>query len=117
MSLFQRDPESRELHAQLLGHRLVYGLANVDAQALLELVTPTTIDALGEMRLRLGHLLVGEDMVDVRLHHLLAMRAGVVHVASSRADSASSRLRMRRPRCSLDITVPTGMSRIWAASA
>src|SRR5215831_11341998 len=117
MSLFERNPESRELHAQLFGHRLVHRLPHVDPQALLELVAPAAVHTLGEMCLRLGHLLVGEDMVEVRLHHLFAVRAGVFHVASSRADSASSRFRMRRPRWSLDITVPTGMSRIWAASA
>src|SRR5262249_12061316 len=80
-SLFQRNPESRELHAQLLGHLLGRRFAYVDPQALLEPVAPAAGLALGEMRLRLSHLLVSEDMVEVRLHHLLAVRAGVLHVA------------------------------------
>jgi len=107
----------KELFPKLGRHPLVRRLAHVDPQALFELVAPLAVHALGEMCLRLILLLLGEDMVEVRLHHLLAVRAGVHHVASSRADSASSRFRMRRPRWSLDITVPTGMSRIWAASA
>src|SRR4051794_16685600 len=116
-SLLERDPESRQLLPELRRHLFGYRLAHVDPQTLLELVAPLAIDALGQMCLRLILLLVGEDVVEIRLHHLLAVRAGVHHVASSRADSASSRFRMRRPRCSLDMTVPTGMSRIWAASA
>src|SRR6266567_1285666 len=115
--LLQRDSEGGELLPKLRRHLLGRRLAHVDAQALLEPVAPAAGLALGEMRLRRGHLLVGEDVVEVRLHHLFAVRAGILHVASSRADSASSRFRMRRPRCSLDMTVPTGMSRIWAASA
>ena len=63
-----------------------------------------------------------EDVVEVRLHHLFAVRARIdvaaAHApASSNAVSASAPLRIRLPRWSLDITVPTGMSRIWAASA
>src|ERR1700757_1823333 len=117
-SLFQRNPEGRELLAELDGHLLPRGrLPHVDAEALLELVAPPAELAVREVRLRRRHLRVGEDMVEIRLHHLLAVRARVLHVSSSVAASASSRLRIRRPRCSLDITVPTGMSRIWAASA
>src|SRR5207302_2674174 len=116
--LLERNAQCGELLPQLHRHLLLRGrLAHVDAQALLEAVASPAELALGEMRLRRGHLLVGEDMVEVRLHHLPAVRARVLHVASSKADSASSRFRIRRPRCSLDITVPTGMSRIWAASA
>src|SRR4029077_1717242 len=115
--LLQRDPESGQLLPELCRHLFRYRLAHGDPQALLELVAPLAVHALGEMCLRLILLLLGEDMVEVRLHRLLAVRRALHHVASSRAASASSRFRMRRPRWSLDITVPTGMSRIWAASA
>src|SRR6266487_4424290 len=98
-SLLERDPERGELLPQLRPHLLRGRCPYVDTQALLEPVAPPAGLALGEMRLRRGHLLVGEDVVEVRLHHLLAVRAGIVHVAS-KADSASSRFRMRRPRCS-----------------
>src|SRR4029077_2526349 len=50
-----------------------------DPQALLELVAPAALLALVEVGLRRGHFLIGEDVVEVRLHPLLAVRARVVH--------------------------------------
>src|SRR5437763_12202290 len=95
------NPQRRELLLQLDRHRLAEGLAHVVAQALLEPVALTAPLALVEMRLRLAPLRLAEGVVEVRLHHLLAVRAGIVvhafHDASSGMDSASSRLRMRRP--------------------
>jgi hypothetical protein len=112
----QRNPQRGELLLQRRRHRLGDGLTHVDAEALLEAVPPPAPLALVEVQLGLDPLGLREDVVEVRLHHLLAVRAGICHDASSRTESASSRLRIRRPRCRRDITVPIGMSRICAAS-
>src|SRR5581483_7301477 len=71
----ERDPQRRQLLLQLGRHLLVHRLTHVDAQALLEPVAPATLLALVEVGLRLAHLLVGEHPIEVRLHHLLAVRA------------------------------------------
>src|SRR5205823_3428336 len=97
-------------------------LPDESAQAVLEAVAAPAVATVGEVPLVLGALELVEDAVEVRLHDLLALRARVeleadAHRASSpTACSASSRLKIRRPRWSRDITVPIGMSRIWAAS-
>ena len=62
-----------------------------------------------------------ELAVEVGLEQLLALLARSARTRASlrlpdRRDSASSPLRMRRPRCRRDMTVPIGMSRICAAS-
>src|SRR5262245_44574684 len=116
--LFQRDPEVRQFLPKLGPHLLLGRLADIDPQALLEAVAPPARVARVEMELGRDPLLLREDVVEVRLHHLLAVRTRIDHVpASSKAVSASCPLRIRLPRWSLDITVPTGMSRISAASA
>src|SRR3974377_647351 len=118
--LFERDAQRRQLLLQRRRHLLVDREPHVHPQALLEAIAPPPRLAPLEMHLRLPYLRVAEDVIEVRLHHLLAVRAAFVadvrHVSPSATDSASSRLRMRRPRCSRDITVPIGMSRMFAAS-
>ena len=64
---------------------------------------------------RPGRPRVGELAVEVALQQLLARVAR--RMAHEIASSASFCFSSRRPRCSRDITVPIGMSRIWAASA
>jgi hypothetical protein len=58
-------------------HRLAHDLANVHAQALLEAVPTPTPVATVEVLLRFSSLRVGQDVIEVRLHHLFAMRAGI----------------------------------------
>src|SRR2546426_11963872 len=99
---------------------MLHGLANELTQLLLELVPLAAVRALVEMRLGLRAFQIGDNAVHVRLHHLLAVRAGIVRRHDSSlptADSAMACFRIRRPRCRRDITVPIGMSRICAASA
>ena len=67
------------------------------------------------MRLGLLDLGVRELAIEVALQQLLARVAR--SVAHEIASSASCCFSSRRPRCSRDMTVPIGMSRIWAASA
>ena len=71
------------------------------------------------MHLGLGPLGVAQLPVEVGLHPLLALLAGIrldAHQAPPTACSASDDFRIRRPRCRRDMTVPIGMSRICAAS-
>src|SRR5918912_2801848 len=113
----QRRPQRDELLLQLERHRLIDDLPYVLAQLDLELVAAAAPRAIVQVRLRLHHLRVREHAVEVRLHQLLALLArDLVHPSSPTADSASCAFRIRRPLCSRDITVPTGMSRICAAS-
>ena len=83
-------------------------------------VTLPAVLAAFEVELSLADLGVGQDAVEVRLHHLLALVAGIEgetrHHDSSAAEVASAPLSIRRPRCNRDMTVPIGMSRICAAS-
>src|SRR5581483_8467041 len=115
--------QGRELAPELRRHRLGRRAPDEDPQALLEPVAPAAVAALGEVLLGLEPLALVEHAVKEGLHQLLALLAGVGpegvqrHSAPPTAWAASSRLRIRRPRCRRDITVPTGMSRIWAASA
>src|SRR4029453_7324483 len=102
------QPQRRELRLEVGGHRLRDDLAHVDAQALLEAVAPPAPVAPVEMLLRLDPLLLAEDVVEIRLHHLLTVRAWVFHPSPSTMFSASSRFKMRRPRSSRDTTVPIG---------
>src|SRR5712691_3500900 len=119
--LLKRGTQAGELGLEVDRHRfLLNGLAHELAQLLLEAIALAAVRALVEMHLRLRALRIGDHAVHVRLHHLLAVRAGIVrrHVSSPpTTDSAIACLRIRRPRCRRDITVPMGMSRIWAASA
>src|SRR5919199_2442517 len=85
------------------------------AQVDLELVPLRAPGAALEMLLGLTHLRRRERAVEVRLHQLLALVADVHHVRT--ALSARFFFRIRLPRCKRDMTVPTGMSRICAASA
>ena len=64
-------------------HRLGHDLAHVDAQALLEAVPPPAPVAFVEMVLGLEPLVLGQDVIDVRLHHLFAVRAGIVGLSVS----------------------------------
>ena len=73
--------------------------------------------ALGEVIPRLLHLVVGQDSVEVRLHHRLAVTTTTRHLQFTTILSAMFCLSARRPRWSRDMTVPIGMSRICAASA
>ena len=67
-----------QLRLQLDGHRLrLHRLAHEHAQVLLEAVALPAVRALVEMRFCLGALGVREDAVHVRLHHFLAVCAGV----------------------------------------
>ena len=91
-------------------------------QLLLEAVALAAVGAEVEVRLGLGPLGVGELTVEVGLQELFALVARidfrtVGHQALPTASSASSRFRIRRPRCRRDMTVPIGISRICAASA
>src|SRR5262249_55303617 len=72
--------------------------------------------ALFEMLAGLGNLVVRQHPVHVGLHHLLAFSTAAAHQFVT-GFSASFCLRIRRPRWSRDMTVPTGMSRMWAAAA
>src|SRR5205807_9931598 len=93
-------------------------LAHELPQMLLEAVTLAAVRAEIEVGLGLRTLRVAEHTVEVRLHQLFAVLAGnLAHASSPTADSAIACFRIRRPRCRRDITVPTGMSRICAASA
>src|SRR5262249_17406782 len=91
------------------------GGRDIGAKALLETVTPAAVVALGEMRLGLLPLGVGERAIQEVLQELLATIARLAGHES--ASSASCCFNARRPRCSRDMTVPIGMSRICAASA
>src|SRR5213078_2373615 len=120
----KRRSQFGQLRLQLGRHLLRRGLPDEASQFLLEAIPLTTVVAEAEMLLRKGALLFVEIAVKGRLQHLFALVAGVdrepAHSEappSETARSASSRFRMRRPRCRRDITVPTGMSRICAASA
>src|SRR5262249_8464091 len=125
--LKQRRPQLGQLRLQLRGHLFANGLPDEPAQILLEAVAPPAIRAQVQMLLRDRPLLLVEITVEERLQELLTLLAGIHRQAAhapgtpsaeapSTACSASSRLRIRRPRCRRDMTVPTGMSRIWAAS-
>ena len=87
-------------------------------EVFLEAVPLGAVTAPVEVRLRLGALALGEVPVQVGLEDFLTPRARIEGGAHSPPTVASARcrFRMRRPRCSLDMTVPTGMSRICAAS-
>src|SRR5262245_31730183 len=113
-------PERDELRLQFRRHLFLAGLLHVHPQLRLELVALPAVAATVEMGLGLGVLLGRQLAVHVGLHDLLAVVAAALaesHYDSSPTFSASSRLRIRLPRCRRDMTVPTGMSRICAASA
>src|SRR5919198_45893 len=112
-----------ELRLQLRRHAFGHRLPDEAPECLLEAIALPAIGAQVEVLLRLRALLVAQLAVEERLQQLLAPLARIfgesAHAASppsTTARSASSRFRIRRPRCRRDITVPTGMSRIWAAS-
>ena len=80
-------------------HRLDHGLAHEMAQASFEAIALVAVLAVLEMPLGLLALRVGQVTVEERLKHLLAPFARFVarhHVST--ATSASSFLRIRRPR-------------------
>src|SRR3954451_16646192 len=120
-ALLQGRAKRGELLLQLDGHPLCGAcLAHEDTEVLLEAVALAAVGALVEVRLGFLTLRVGEHPVHEGLHYFLAVRARVVcgHATSPpTAWSAMPFLRIRRPRCNRDITVPIGMSRICAASA
>src|SRR5205823_8627903 len=113
--------QRRELPLQLDRHRLFAATAHELPQALLEAVTTAAVTALVEVPLGLGPLGVAQDTIEEGLHDFLALLAEVFdsvhHSPPPPAVSASSRLRIRRPRCRRDMTVPIGTSRMCAASA
>src|ERR1043166_1579224 len=113
--LLKRRAERGELRLQLDRHRLLRGHgSDVPPQRDLEAVAPPAVRAPVEMRLGLAHLLVVEDAVEVRLHHLLALRTRIEGIAAQLAtSSANSPFRIRLARWSRLMTVPIGMSRIW----
>src|SRR6185503_1620219 len=100
------DAEVRELLLELRRHGLTRRLADVHAELGLEAVPPRAVGAAGEVRLSLLPLAVRQLAVEVRLEQLLALVAICDHVTAS---SANCFFRIRRPRCSRDITVPMGM--------
>src|ERR1700720_3465460 len=109
-----RGTQRAELQPQLERHLFRGRDAHESAQRDLEpvaLVAPTTPF---EVCLRLAHLFIREDPVEVRLHHLFAVTTSTRHHTT--AFSARFCFNARRPRCRRDMTVPTGMSRICAAS-
>src|SRR5262249_7708437 len=108
--------EIREPGLQLGRHRFDHDLPHVAAQLDLELVALAAVPADLQVRLGLEPLVLGQLAVEVGLKHLLAPVAGVDQEPSSVAALASSPLRIRRPRCNRDMTVPIGMSRMCAAS-
>src|SRR5262245_51399048 len=114
----ERRTEGRQLLLQLGRHLFRAHLADEDPQALLEAVPLAAVTASVEMFLRLGALSVVELAVEVRLHPLFTLVAEIVvlHRHPPTVWSASAVFRIRRPRCKRDMTVPMGMSRIWAAS-
>src|SRR5262249_4628396 len=119
--LEQGRPQRGEPLLQLDRHGLTDGDAHVLAQLLLEAVALAAVRAFAQVGLRQVALGVRELSVEEGLQELLALGARIavepaVAHSPSTAFPASSRFRIRRPRCNRDMTVPTGMSRIWAAS-
>src|SRR6266511_1596698 len=111
----QWGAERRELRLQLRRHRLLDGDTHEMAQVDLEPVSLLAPRAARKVLLRLLHLDRRQLSVEVLLHQFLALVADVHHVGT--ALSARFLFRIRLPLCRRDMTVPTGMSRIWAASA
>src|SRR5438093_9661069 len=121
--LQERRPQLREFRLQLRRHLLRRRLPDEPPQLFLEAVALTAVLAQVQVLLGKGTLLFVQIAVQERLQHLFALVARIdcesAHSESppsTSALSASSRFKMRRPRCRRDITVPTGMSRICAAS-
>jgi len=115
--LLQRSAQARELLLELGGHRLDDSLAHELPQVLLEAVPLTAVAALVEVPLGVEPLRLRQRAVHVRLHPLFAVFAVRHQRSLPTAESAIALFRIRRPRCRRDMTVPTGMSRICAASA
>ena len=101
---------------QACRHRLVDRDSHEAPEPLLEAEALVARRAGLEVFVRLLDLLVREHAVHVRLHHRFAVLTITAHQAVTGL-SARFCFRTRRPRWSRDITVPTGMSRICAASA
>src|SRR5262249_51700599 len=129
LRLEQRRPQRGEPRLQIRRHLLGDRLPDEAPQISFEAVALPAVGAEAQMLLCECPLLLVQIAVEERLQHLLALLARIDRKAahlggpprpavavSATAGSASSRLRMRRPRCRREITVPTGMSRIWAAS-
>src|SRR5215471_17460874 len=127
--LEKRRPEPGEPRFQVRRHLFRHRLPDEASQIRFEAVAFPAVRAEVQVLLVEGPLLLVQIAVEDRLQHLLALLAGIGREAahpsgpppsavalSATACSASSRLRIRRPRCRRDMTVPTGMSRIWAAS-
>ena len=110
-----RRPKLRQLLHQPGGHALRRRRLHVAPQRHLEAIPPPAVVAPVEVLLREEYLGVRELAIQIALQQLLARLAGPV--AHDSASSASRCFSSRRPRCSLDMTVPIGTSRIWAASA
>ena len=108
-------PQLRQLLHQPDRHPLHGRRLHVHPQRLLEPVPTAAVVTAVEMGLCLRDLDIGELPVEVSLQQLLARIAR--RVAHEIVSWASSCFSSRRPRWSRDITVPIGMSRIWAASA
>src|SRR5215210_1223582 len=111
----QWGAERGELRLQLGRHRLLDRDAHEVPQVDLEPVPLLAPRAACEVLLRLLNLGRRKLPIEVRLHQLLAPVADVHHVGT--ALSARFFFRIRLPLCRRDMTVPTGMSRICAASA
>src|SRR5262245_47471953 len=115
--LLERLPEPRELRHQLGRHRLVGRDRDQSPQVRVAPIALVATGAPGEVLPRLLHLVVGQDSVEVRLHHLFAVGTTTRHLQLTPVVFARFCLSARRPRWSRDMTVPIGMSRICAASA
>src|SRR4029453_16006220 len=104
-----------ELRHEARRHALGRAQLDVPAQRLLEAVPATAVVAPREVALRFTPFGVRQRAVEELLHELLAALARIERHA--RVSSARRCFNARRPRWSLDMTVPIGMSRISAASA
>src|SRR5262249_32016227 len=105
--------ELRQPFHQAGRHPLHRAQLDVAPETLLELVAAAAVAAAVEVCLGKRDLRLGQLPVEKPLEELLAFLAVIVAPAHA-ASSASLDLSWRRPRCSLDITVPIGTSRICA---
>src|SRR4029079_2911538 len=107
--------ELRELLHEARRHPLRGGRPHVDTQGLLEAVAPAAVVAAREVLLGLRELQRGQRAAQIALEQPLALAAVVA--THWTASSASCAFSSRRPRWSLDMTVPSGMAQMCADTA